>query len=112
MRAARLIGAAVPIMIAAAIGTPAPAAVPTANLSGTTRCTPARGIAYSVRVRGLTCRRGRQIATYWETTGRGHCPPDYRTRRFAKPTSTAGLGGSYLNCHRSGHDVYWVEGGE
>jgi len=108
---------AVPIAVLAVLALVLPVAataqLPKANLKGTHKCADAK-YAFSVRVRGLRCSRGRHIATYWETTGRGHCPKGYRTRRFHVPAGTHGVGGSYLNCHRrgGGADVFWVEGGE
>ncbi len=100
------------VAMLAAAASPVTASGSSADLSGTHRCAPAPPYVFSVRVRGIRCARGRSIAKYWETTGRGHCPRGYRTRRFTRPAGTTGLGGSYLNCHRAGGDVFWVEGGE
>jgi hypothetical protein len=111
---AALAGVLVAVAAIAASVPVASAAPPSrsADLHGTRACAPAPPYVYSVRVRAITCRRGRAIATYWETEGRGSCPRGWRTRRYERPAGTVGLGGHLLNCHRGRRDVYWVEGGE
>jgi hypothetical protein len=63
----------------------------------------------NLRVQGVSCREGVSVATYFETTGKGHCPAGWTLRRGRRPAATSGVGGSTLNCHRSGSDVFWVE---
>jgi hypothetical protein len=95
----------------AARALPTTQSLPPAPLAGTRACASAP-FAGHVRVKDVTCRRGRQVAHFFETVGRGRCPGGWTLRRYALPAGVEAVGGSYLSCHRTRARVLWLERGE
>src|SRR3954454_18208653 len=90
--------AVVSVLAASADSNSAFAQLPPPPIAGTARCAPVAGVRF-VRVKAMTCHRGRAVAHFWESVGMGRCPLGWSFRRYALPASLQlqATGDSYLS---------------
>ncbi len=93
------------VAVAGSVWAAAAAPAHAGPLSGTKRCAGAQYVIH-LRVKNMTCSKGRAVARHWETKGRGHCPSGYSFANVHAGRTT------YLSCRRGTARVLWQEGGD